>query len=266
MIIDSQCHVSANWYEPVESLLFQMDRNKIECAVLLQMLGQTDNTYQQDCARRFLGRFVSVVLIDPAQSDACIMLSRLADGGASGVRLRPTARSAGADPLAIWRTAQDLGLPVSCVGAPATFAAPEFADLIAALPALPIVLEHLGGTNRPGADKAEETMQRAVFELARFSNVYLKVPGLGELSPRQASPTGGAIPFHPLMPSVLQQAIEQFGPSRLMWGSDFPVVSSREGYSNALSWVREALSDLPLEAQKSIFGGLASRIFGKAIR
>ncbi len=46
-IVDSHCHVSPVWYEPVETLLFQMDRNEVAQAVLVQMLGQYDNAYQQ---------------------------------------------------------------------------------------------------------------------------------------------------------------------------------------------------------------------------
>ena len=42
--------------------------------------------------------------------------------------------------------ANELKLPVSCVGTAEKFGAPEFVDLIATLPELTIVLEHLGGT------------------------------------------------------------------------------------------------------------------------
>ncbi len=37
IIVDSHCHISPVWYEPVESLLFQMDRNDVAHAVLIQM-------------------------------------------------------------------------------------------------------------------------------------------------------------------------------------------------------------------------------------
>src|SRR5579864_1391260 len=114
VVIDSHCHVSDLWYEPVETLLFQMDRNGVDGAVLIQILGQFDNGYQQDCLRRYPGRFASVVMVNVAEPTAIGELRRLAEDGASGVRLRPTARSVGDDPMAIWRTAADLGLSVSC--------------------------------------------------------------------------------------------------------------------------------------------------------
>ena len=57
VIVDSHCHVSSNWYEPVESLLFQMDRHGVAHAVLIQMQGRFDNSYQFDCVRRYPGRW-----------------------------------------------------------------------------------------------------------------------------------------------------------------------------------------------------------------
>ncbi len=60
-IVDSHCHVSPVWYEPVESLLHQMEQNGVEHAVLIQMRGQANNEYQFECVRRYPGRFAPVV-------------------------------------------------------------------------------------------------------------------------------------------------------------------------------------------------------------
>src|SRR5580658_2361802 len=95
--VDSQCHTSPVWYEPVEALLEQMTRHGVAQAVLIQMLGQFDNGYQQECLKRFPGRFASVAMVDPNEPRALTLLQRLAEEGASGVRLRPTARSPGPD-------------------------------------------------------------------------------------------------------------------------------------------------------------------------
>src|SRR5207245_282300 len=45
-VVDSHCHVSPVWYEPVEVLLSQMERNGVDHAVLIQMAGQANNDYQ----------------------------------------------------------------------------------------------------------------------------------------------------------------------------------------------------------------------------
>jgi predicted TIM-barrel fold metal-dependent hydrolase len=153
VIVDAHCHVSESWYEPVEVLLAQMERNGVGHAVLIQMQGQFNNGYQTECLRRYPGRFASVVLVDPAAPDAPETLERFVEDGASGLRLNATTRSPGDDPFLIWREAGRHGLAVSCAGAASDFAAPDFAALVEALPGLTIVLEHLGSLNRP--DRAE---------------------------------------------------------------------------------------------------------------
>jgi len=76
MVIDSHCHTADRWYEPIDTLLHQMDRHRVERAMLIQMLGQFDNGYQQDCAQRHPDRFVSVVGVDVARADAAAELER----------------------------------------------------------------------------------------------------------------------------------------------------------------------------------------------
>lgn len=252
MLVDAHAHVSSDWYEPVETLLAQMQRHGVERAVLTQLIGQVDNHYQLSCTRRHAGRFASVVWIDAAAEDASQTLARLAEEGAAGVRLRPTAA------LNVWQAALDCRLPVSCVGTAEGFAAPAFAALLKALPGLTVVLEHLGGSSQPPTTPAELELRHAMLaSLSRFDGVCLKLPGLGELLTR---PPSGK-PFG--VSTLLEAALKSFGPDRLMWGSDFPVVSSREGYGNALKLVRECLADQPLAAQEAVFGGTARRIFWK---
>jgi L-fuconolactonase len=259
-IIDSHCHVSPHWYEPVESLLWQMERHGVDGAVLIQMQGQTNNDYQFDCVRRFPGRFAPVVIVDASLPDAPGSLARLAGAGASGVRLGATTRSPGDDPLAIWRAAARLGLAVSCAGTSAEFAADEFAGLAATLLELPIVIEHLGSVSRPDADEGHDALRRRVFALARFPNLYMKVPGLGEFC-RRALPVKQPFPFVEPIPPYLDLALEAFGPGRMMWGSDYPPVSSREGYGNALRLPLDRFAALGPDDRDRIFGGTALAIF-----
>ncbi len=37
--VDSHCHASVHWYEPIETLLHEMDRNEVDQAVLFQIMG-----------------------------------------------------------------------------------------------------------------------------------------------------------------------------------------------------------------------------------
>ena len=70
LVVDSHCHASDVWFEPIDTLLFQMDRNGVAQAILTQVLGQFDNSYQQSCVAKYRDRLVSVVAIDPSAPDA----------------------------------------------------------------------------------------------------------------------------------------------------------------------------------------------------
>jgi L-fuconolactonase len=261
MIADSHAHVSPCWFEPVESLLDQMDRHDVERAVLTQMIGQVDNAYQQACVARYPTRFVSVVWVDAQARDVGDVIERLAQDGAAGIRLRPAVCEPDGSVPAVWRAAQRCGIAVSCVGSADTFSAPGFAELLAAIPDVPVVLEHLGGTSAPPTTDDALTQRRAVLQLAHLPNVLMKLPGLGELLPRAASALRDGEPFGGQVSPLIGEALAAFGPQRLMWGSDFPVVSSREGYGNALRLAKASLADQSADALDAIFCRNALRIF-----
>jgi L-fuconolactonase len=262
-IIDTHCHTSPHWYEPVESLLAQMDRHGVACAVLVQMQGQYDNRYQFECERRYPGRFVSVVLVNTDDPDAPATLEQLAAEGARGVRLRATTRSPGADPLAIWRKASALGLPVSCSGNSDDFASAAFAEVLATFPSLPVTIEHLGGLKATVQGLPPAETQQRIFALARYPNAYLKIHGLGEFCHRN-QPVTTPFPFDRVGLALLHGAYAAFGPHRMLWGSDYPPVSGREGYGNALHLPLAELADKPEAERALIFGGVAAKLYGLA--
>lgn len=258
-IADSHCHAALGWYEPIEVLLSQMDRNGVELAALIQINGQTDNSYQAECVKRYPDRLRSVVLVDASQPDAISQLEQLVSEGATGVRLPPGARSPGDDPLAIWRKAAELGITVSSGGSREAFADPAFAAVFEACPTLPIVIEHLGGLK--WSDLSEGGPRPPMFELSRFPNAYIKIHGLGEFSQR-AMPVREPFPFVEPIAPLLEMAYDAFGASRIMWGSDYPPVSMREGYGNALRFTMERLADKSEDERALMFGGVTARLFG----
>ena len=260
-IIDTHCHVSRVWYEPVESLLFQMDRNKVERAWLIQIGGEFDNSYQAECVARYPDRLASFVLVDAKRPDAPDTLAGLAAQGAVGVRLGATTRSPGDDPLAIWRKADELGLVVSCQSSAEAAASAEFAALIEALPNLPIVIEHLGGVKHANNPQPPYALAQQVFTLARFPNTSMKIHGLGEFAQRQMPVTSNT--FVEPIPPFLQMVYEAWGPSRMMWGSDFPPVSGREGYTLALQRAMAEFAEKSEEEVEQIFGGAARGLWEK---
>jgi L-fuconolactonase len=265
VIVDSHCHVSSHWYEPAETLLFQMDRCGVDRAVLVQLLGAYDNGDMLAARAAHPDRFAVVAAVRPDEADPARLLGRLQAEGISALRLRPGTRSPGTDELAVWRAAEMLGFTVSCVGTAADFTQPNFAALAEAVPGLPIVLEHLGGLARPDVEDRGHTLP-AVLGLAHRPNLFLKLPGLGQLAPRRAElEERGDCPLDlEGVPALLDAVLGAFGAGRLMWGSDFPPVASREGYAHALAWPRDLLRSHGEEAGRLIFGGTASGLFWKA--
>lgn len=258
-IVDTHCHSTPVWYEPIESLLYQMDRNDVEKAVLIQIMGNYDNEYQFECAAKYPDRISSVVMVNPNEPDALDTLEQCAERGAVGVRLVASMRSPGDDPLAIWRKADDLGLVVSCVGDAQRFASYSFASLVDELQSLSIVIEHMAGIKA----SAEATLPSSIdkiYELTRYPNVFMKIHGLGEFCARK-SPLEFPFPFERDGLPLLHRAVDSFGPDRIMWGSDFPPVSGREGYANSLNFTMDQLSDRTEEELAAIFGGTAMRVF-----
>jgi len=228
-VVDTHCHAGESWFEPVEMLLRQMDANRVEKGVLIQHKGAFDNSYLLECQTRYPGRFAVAVMVDPSRDDATDRLRKLAEGGASAVRLEPN------EPASLWRTASELGLVVSCQCHVTETASDEFRSLLEDLPDMTVVLEHLAGSK--GDEEPPYPLFRRAMELARLPNTYLKVPGLGEISPRP--PVLGR-EFRPeYAPPLIEIALDAFGPQRMMWGSDYPPVSNREGYRNALRGVTD---------------------------
>ncbi len=257
VIVDTHCHAGRNWFEPVELLLHQMNLNGVDKAVLIQHRGTYDNTYLFECARRFPGRFAVVVIVDTSSPDAPAALERWAKEGAVGVRLGPMERSPGADPLAIWRKAAELGLVVSSLGRVEDFASDEFSKLVAQFPSMPIIVEHLAGVG-VGAKPPYTTFKKALA-LANHPNTYIKVGGLGEISARP--PVLKPHFAFDYTPPLIEMVYDTFGPRRMMWGSDYPPVSGREGYRNALHGVMDYPALASQEAREWVMGKTALSVF-----
>lgn len=260
VIVDSHVHVSKVWGEPVEALLNQMELNGVGHTVLVGQRFQTDNSYLVESARRYPGRFAVAVVVDTDSPSAADELTRLAQEGASGIRLRADTRSPGADPLLIWRTAAKLGIAISCASPALLFATEEFARLVQSLPDLTIVLEHLASGARPDANEEEKAARQKAFTLSRFPNVYIKFHGLGEFC-RRAQPLWGLRLFEEPDQPLLEQALKAFGPQRMVWGSSFAGVGGREGYRNALRLPMERLASLSNDERDLIFGKVALSVF-----
>jgi L-fuconolactonase len=258
LTVDTHCHASELFFEPVELLLYQLERNDVQHAVLIQIRGQYDNSYQEECTLRYPRRFSSVVMVNVQQNDALVALQGWVERGAVGIRLRVD------DAEAVWRQAAKLGIAVSAQGHVADFASEQFTRLVQDLPTTPIVLEHYAGLHHIANDRGpspDDSLVDRVLGLAQYPNVFIKVHGLGEFAER-AIPMTPAFPFARPVPDVLDRVAAAFGPDKMMWGSDYPPCSSREGYRNVLRLPLASLEEKygPEDLAK-IFGGNALKIF-----
>jgi L-fuconolactonase len=269
IIVDTHIHVGQTWYEPIETVLYHMDTNGVAKTVLIQSGGNYDNRYEIECVRRYPERFVAVVLVDTKRPDALEVIEKLATEGVVGIRCRPTERSPGADPLAMWRKISELGWVVSMSGARGltSLSSPDFVKLVEELPKLKIVLEHLGGAGLltgAGVSPVRE-MDFGAFEkvvaLSKFPNIYIKMPPFGEFVANPNQPHFDS----PVLPPLreLRMAYEAFGSKRMMWGSDFPRCSGREGYTNCLKLPMENIPFFTDEDKEWVFGKTALSVWGK---
>jgi len=260
VVVDTHCHVSPYWYEPVETLLHQMNSNGVDKALLIQIsnIRTYDNSYLIECLRRFPGRFSAVGIVDTDRPDAAERLSEWVQQGIEGIRLRSNFRSPGRDPLAIWRKAAELGIAVSAQGTVEEFGSQEFEEVIKNFPSLNIIIEHLGGGGHDTT--APHNKYRKVLALAKYPNTFMKIPGLGEIGQRFV-PFRQPFPFEHV-PPLIEMAMDAFGPRRLMWGSNFPPVAGRgEGYRNSLRLPMEHLPFKSEEDKEWIFGKTATTLF-----
>ena len=259
MIVDTHSHAGINWFEPVEMILHQMNLNEVEKTVLIQHGGNYHNGYIIECVKRYPGRFSAVISVDVRDPHAVATLEELSQNPeVVGVRLRPTERSPGPDPLAIWRKAADLHLTVSCFATTTeSIADPDFHSLVEKLPNCTIVLEHLAGAYRP--QEAPYNDYKKALTLSKFPNTYIKFGGLGEFSVRPV-PLAAQFSFADV-PPLLDMAYDAFGSKRMMWGSDFPPVGGREGYRNSLQGVLAHSIFEKQEDKDWAFGKTAMEVF-----
>jgi predicted TIM-barrel fold metal-dependent hydrolase len=109
---------------------------------------------------------------------------------------------------------------------------PELADFARAVPDLTIILNHLGGLTRigPYAERDDEVLaawRRGIAAIGRCPNICLKLGGIG--MPRmgfdwhaRARPIGSEELAAAIAP-IMSYCIEQLGPERCMFESNFPV-------------------------------------------
>lgn len=119
-------------------------------------------------------------------------------------------------------------------------------------PGLVVVLDHIAKPAIEGPPP--DPWLRSLRKLAQRENVACKFSGLvTEVVGGRWSPE--------LLNVYFEVVLEAFGPSRLMFGSDWPVCLRASSYARWFSFVRESVAPLSPDERRAILGGTAERIY-----
>lgn len=133
----------------------------------------------------------------------------------------------------------------------------QLPDAIALADAVPnqlFVLDHLGKPNIAEEEQYYDAWLKDFAELAKRQNVYCKLSGLvNEADWKRHSP----ITFT----KYFDAAVEHFGPSRLMFGSDWPVSLVAASYDTVLGYVKTHIKHLSPSDQGQILAGTATHFY-----
>ena len=273
MIIDSHQHFwrldrgDYTWLAPKLAPIYRdfapadlgpiLKRHDVDATVLVQAAETTAETdymlsLAADCA------FVLGVVgwVDFESPDAAGEIERLArNSRLKGLRpmiqdiadpewmLKPALRSA-------MNALQRCGLCFDALLKPQHLA--PFARFLALYPDLAVVIDHGA---KPAIAKGQfDDWAAPMREIARDPRVHCKMSGLAT----EAAPDWHQRDLKPYVDLLL----ESFGPARLMWGSDWPVVNLAGGYERWREASLNYLARLNEAEQGAILGDTAERFYG----
>ncbi|MEX3961191.1 amidohydrolase [Paraburkholderia sp. EG286B] len=128
------------------------------------------------------------------------------------------------------------------------------ATFLARNPALRVVIDH--GAKPPIADGGESgytAWSQAISRFARFPQVHCKLSGLAT----EAAPGWDDATLAPWVAHLLAS----FGPQRLMWGSDWPVLNLNGDYARWYASAQRLTQALSVDERAAVFGGNAAAFY-----
>jgi L-fuconolactonase len=128
---------------------------------------------------------------------------------------------------------------------------PVIALLALRYPDLPIIIDHIAKPRMGGGQSPDPAWADGIEALAKLPNVWCKLSGMVT----EIGPHWQRSDLAPFAAHVLQA----FGPDRLIWGSDWPVVNLASDYATNLA---TALTFIPESDRPKIFDVNARRFYG----
>lgn len=151
---------------------------------------------------------------------------------------------------AAYRAAIDLGLTFDALARVCHLS--HLPRLIERHPDLPVVIDHAAKPEIAAGRHAE--WREAMAVLAAFPHVRCKLSGLVT----EAAPGAPLDAIRPYTDTLL----ELFGPQRLIFGSDWPVLTTRRDYSTWWDWSHRLTAHLTPGERDAVFGGNAVALYG----
>lgn len=267
-IIDPHVHVWVNdprypWAKETENppkedatpemLLALMKANGVARTVIIQVIYyRWDNSYVAGVLKRHPGIFQGVARVNPEDPAAPDHLSRLVEQqGFRGVRISPRADASGdwiRGPLMppLWKRCLDLKAPMTVL-APVT-RMPDVARLVERFPGLTVVIDHMADCPLGQPEELNK-----LLALARYPKVFVKISHTWSLSREP-------YPYRDSWRQV-KRLYDVFGPQRLMWGTDWPLVERYCRYAGALALIRDEMDFLSEEDKSWILGKTVERVW-----
>jgi predicted TIM-barrel fold metal-dependent hydrolase len=147
---------------------------------------------------------------------------------------------------------------------------PELADFAKAVPELTIILNHIGGLLRVGPyanrdDEVLATWRSGIAAVAQCPNVVIKLGGMG--MPRNGfdwhtrdTPIGSEELAEAMAP-FKHYCIEQFGPNRCMFESNFPVDKVSFSYNVMYNAFKRLSRGYSADERAAMFHDTAARVY-----
>ena len=107
-------------------------------------------------------------------------------------------------------------------------------------------------------DRAFSPWRENMRELARRSNVYCKVSGMVTEADWHAWSEEDVSPY-------IETVVEAFTPNRLMFGSDWPVMTLASSYGRWMATIQSAIAQLSVTEKERILGGTAVEAYGLSL-
>jgi L-fuconolactonase len=280
MIIDSHCHAWTRWpYQPpvpddasrgrIEQLLHEMDRCGVDQALIVCANidhNPDNNTYIAEQVRQHSDRLYQVADVDCSWSPtyhtpgAADRLRQAADqwpikGFTHYLKAEDDGRwLTSEEGLAFFQVAADLRLIASIACQPHQQA--SIRAVAERFPSVPLLVHHLGLAK--AAEAPPHPLLHEVLQSARVPNIYIKLSGFA-----YATSVDWDFPYADTH-WLVRALYEHFGPYRMCWGSDYPVVRFFMTYRHALEAFRTHCTFVPDQDKRWILGQTLARLLSAA--